>query len=138
MRRSQAVLIVGLLLLAGCKRLKTGAREHFGKEFSCPKNRVEVSARSDLRYGDLLLAIQGEPKQPPDEVKRDPERLARWKADTLADDQDLRARLNDLDVFEATGCEHRALMGCSHPGDSDGVVLSEVTCWTIPEKTWPK
>src|SRR5690349_10774430 len=92
------VLAAGALSLAGCKKLTTGAREEFAKKYSCPLDRVGVRLREDLRYGDLVVEEPDDP--PPEEVKRDPARLAKFKADRARQLSAARASLNDLDVFE--------------------------------------
>ena len=125
------------LVLASCKGLDSGAREEFAKKYSCPESRVAVKAREDLKYGDLILGTSTT-KTPPDEVKRDPERLAKWEADQRKENQESRENLNRLSVYEVTGCDHRAFLGCAHPSTGDGVQLGEVNCWEIPAERVPK
>ncbi|MDB4995406.1 MAG: hypothetical protein JWM74_2838, partial [Myxococcaceae bacterium] len=51
-----AVLIVALFatsLAVGCKGMKTGAQESFAREHTCPEERVEVRARTEIRPSDL-------------------------------------------------------------------------------------
>jgi hypothetical protein len=129
MSRRAAVLAIVLLVeaLAGCKRLGTGAREQFSKQYACPLERVEVIARGDLRYGDLIPT--GAEAEPPDEVKRDPGRLAKWKQDRADEVKERRSTLDAIDVYQVRGCVHDTLYGCWHPGNSEGNAQSdEVSC----------
>ena len=132
MGRWLPLLGVSLAILPGCKRLKTGAQEHFSTQYSCPAEGVTVQARDDLRYGDLLLARQAS-ESPSAEVSADPERLAKWTQDQRDRQDELRHNLNGLDMFEVRGCDHRVLFGCGHPGNGHGGpdTLS-VNCWEIP------
>jgi hypothetical protein len=123
--------LVCLLSLAGCKRLATGAKEHFAKEYSCPEGRVEVIPRSDLKYSAYFPPRAAE--TPPDEVKRDPERLARWRADREGAHKAQMADLDGrLDMFQARGCDHEVFMGCAHASAGDGVDTSSVVCFIPP------
>lgn len=136
MRASVIASLVVVITSVGCKRLETGAREEFGKKYSCPEERVDVRARSDLHYGDLIQAGASKPSPPP-EVVKDPERLAKWESDKRAEDAALRERLNRHEVFEAKGCDHVAFLGCGHPEGEEGVVTSQVDCWEIPPDRVP-
>jgi len=133
--------LLGLALVAvtgGCKRLKTGAQEHFAVTFSCPDDRVVVEGRDDLHYGDLVIARQ-QAEAPPTEVQRDPGRLARWTSDQREKRETTRRDLNSrLDMFEVRGCDHRALLGCAHPGTDDGNVdTGVVNCFEAPAASTP-
>lgn len=112
----------------GCKPLKTGAKEQFAKEHSCPEERVEVRARTDLRWS-VVVGVPGSESSPPAEVQKDPERLAKWRKDRAEEQRKTRARLDDVDVFEARGCGHSQLLGCWHPGNEEGhMQTNEVSC----------
>lgn len=132
MKRS--ILLLALLAIISCKRLSTGAREEFAKKYSCPENRVTVTERSDLHYGDL--AVQPSVEEPPDDVKKDPERLAKFKKDKAEEKSELKSTLNsNLDMFGVKGCDHDVLMGCGHASDSDGSSdMSHVVCFEISKK----
>ena len=123
------ILLVGLL---GCKRLSTGARESFAKEYSCPEDRVVVTERSSLRYSSFFEPF--DPGTPPDEVARDPGRLAKWNADKRADHEETMSGIDgDLTVFQVTGCDHEVFMGCGHSSTEDGGLDSgSVSCFTPP------
>jgi len=137
-RRALAASLLALLAAAGgCKRLQTGAREEFAKAYSCPEERVSVRARSDLKYGDLVLSSSLQ-QEPADEVKKDPVRLAKWESDRRKEQAELRERLNRLDVFEVKGCAHVALLGCAHPEAGDGIATDQVSCWEIPSARIPQ
>jgi hypothetical protein len=132
MRWALALLV--LLAPYGCKRLSTGAREDFAKKYSCPESRVKVIARSDLHYGDL--AVQDSVEEPPEEVKKDPERLAKFKKDKAEEKADLKKTLSsNLDMFQVQGCDHDVLMGCGHGSDNDGSTHPDVVvCFEISKK----
>lgn len=126
-----------IVLVGGCKRLRTGAREEFGKIYSCPEERVEVRARDDLKYGDIILSGRAT-KTPPDEVRADPGRLAKWQSDRRAEDETLRDSLNERDVFEVKGCDHVSFFGCYHPDAEHGVATDVATCLEIPPERAPR
>jgi hypothetical protein len=133
--RPPRLLALGLLLAAalpaaGCKRLATGARETFARDYSCPEDRVEVIERADIGYSSLFEPPP--PGTPAPEVAADPERLAKWKSDQ----EEARATLTrnfdrSMTVYQVTGCDHEVLMGCQHRTDYDGAKdLSRVNCFT--------
>jgi hypothetical protein len=128
-------LFAVLAMTSACKRLKTGAREHFSTEYSCPEDRVTVQDRDDLKYGDFVVTQQRE-EAPSDEVQRDPARLAKWRSDVSAKREELRRDLNlNLDMFDVRGCDHRALLGCCHSSTADGSMnMGEVDCSEAPSK----
>ncbi|MBM4369332.1 MAG: hypothetical protein FJ102_24175 [Deltaproteobacteria bacterium] len=98
------VLLGTLLALADCKRLGTGAREDFAREYSCPEARVAVTERSDLRYS--AFSPPPSPGTPAPEVAADPERLAKWTSDQQ---EEHSALMRDLDravtMYQVTGCD---------------------------------
>ncbi|MGZ3417100.1 MAG: hypothetical protein ACXVEF_36440 [Polyangiales bacterium] len=127
-------LLVVVVALFGCKRLSTGAREDFAKKHSCPVARVTVTPRSDLKYGDLV--VKESTDEPPEDVKKDPERLAKFKADKAEESSELRKNLNsNLDMFQVKGCDLDVLMGCGHGSSPDGQSQAdEVVCFEISKK----
>ena len=138
MRRPCPLLVcaIALSLAAfGCKRLSTGAREEFGKAYSCPEDRVEVKARDDLTWSSLLSSGPSE-EVPPDDVAKDPARRAKWQQDRDDAQQSLNHSVDSrVDVYQAIGCGHDVLMGCWHPGGSGGRwSASRVTCNLRPPK----
>jgi hypothetical protein len=126
-RRASIVIVV--LIAAGalsCKGKTTGAKEYFAKEYSCPENQVTI-ASSTTKWGDLILAHSTE--EPPDEVKNNRERLAKWRKDRDDEKREMRERLNDLDTFDVSGCGHTAVVACWRPGNGEGSPdLSRVAC----------
>jgi hypothetical protein len=107
--------LIGLtLFLAGCQGLESGAKEQFGSKYSCPADRVTAKQRSDLR-GSQVLGTRSTPRDPPDEVKRDPARLAKWNADREKERSSIESLYDSDDVFEVSGCDHTVFMGCHHP-----------------------
>jgi hypothetical protein len=135
--RNQTVviaLVLGSLVAsaASCKKIETGAREEFARKHSCPEDRVEVKARPDVKWGQLTMPPDRD-TQPPDEVKNDPGRLAKWQADQAESGPGrMRTHLDSLDVFEFHGCGHDALMACKHPTSTDGTNMNTVICFDAP------
>ena len=103
---------------AGCKSLKTGATEHFARDYSCPEDRVVAKERSDIA-GSSLFA--GPPTgAPPAEVKSDPGRLAKWQADRAKEQKTMSDVYDSFTVFEVSGCDHEAFYACIHPAKVNG------------------
>jgi len=103
-------LIAFAFTLLACERhddrFKDGAQEEFIKSFSCPKERVTVTARKDLKAFDLVNGVR---LTPPAEVSADPGRLAEWKKRQ----QDNEDNYNRESVFQASGCDHEVFYACS-------------------------
>jgi hypothetical protein len=101
--------------------LAAGVRKDFGTTFSCPEERVAVKERSDIDPVQALapgtVFAMG---TPPDEVKADPERLAKWTSDQKAKIDGQRASYTGQTIFEVTGCGHTQFLGCRphHRGGS--------------------
>lgn len=98
-----------LLVLSSCQSLIDGSREHFSKSFSCPLDRVEAKARTDLRDSSFRRK-----EEPPAEIAADPERLKMWQAK-----QDEQREFFDRgnEIFEMKGCGHEQFLSC-HRGKS--------------------
>jgi hypothetical protein len=111
MRRA---LAISPLLVACAPDLASVARSTFERAQSCPVSRVEVIARPDLSWVQVLDA-DATPATPSAEVAADPERLAIWRREQ----DELRARrarsYAEDRVYEVRGCGHHALYGCE-PG----------------------
>lgn len=139
MTRSLARLaLLALLALGSCKRLATGAKEEFGEKLSCPVDRVVVKGRSDLKYGDLVIA-QRTAELPPEEIGKDPQRLAKWQNDRRKAQEKQQRDLNGLAMFEVSGCDHTLLLGCRHPShDGNSIATHEVECFELPAASHPK
>jgi hypothetical protein len=105
------VALWAALSVSGCKRLTRGARERFGTQFSCPEDRVEVRARDDLDPGMVVYPAE----TPPEEIKDDPGRLAKWKKDLEAHRDRWRDADDKAEVFDVSGCGHAARYVCYHP-----------------------
>lgn len=131
MRRVGVILVCAILSSIasfGCKRLSTGAREEFGKTYSCPEDRIVVKARDDLKWATLVYGGQKK-EDPPAEVAKDPARLAKWKSDQDEKVSKSHETLNDkVDVFQVTGCDHDVLMGCWQTGGGRGTSGPRVAC----------
>jgi hypothetical protein len=131
-RVRKLLLLVVLVALASCKNIETGAREEFARKHSCPEDRVEVKARTDVKWGQLTMPPDRD-APPPDEVKNDPGRLAKWQADQAESGSGkMRRHLDSLDVFEFHGCGQDALMACKHPTSTDGTNMNAVICFDAP------
>ena len=105
------LLCIGLAATSSCKTNSSGAKEHFAREFSCPEGRVTV-ASSSTKWGDLVLSPSKE--EAPDEVKKDPARLAKWQEDHDETERERRSSANSLDTFDVNGCGHVAVVACWH------------------------
>jgi len=133
MRSGLFGVVLVLFSVAGCKTTKTGAKEYFAKEFSCPDDRVTIAPRSDIKWGTIILD-RNQP-EPPAEIKGDPGRLAKWKEEREKEKKESRSTLDALDVFEGHGCDHDVLMGCGHSGDQEGGCNpNQVSCWKVDMK----
>lgn len=111
-------LVVGMLLLAGCKSPEKGAREHFAREVTCPLERVEARARTDVKPGDWI-----ESSKPPKDVAADPERLQMWKAK----DEERRSWANRDQIIEVRGCGKQKLYACHrHNKDANYIMCSDL------------
>jgi len=116
-RRLAAALC--LFLALGCERLSTGAREDFGRRYSCPDDRITWKPRDDLPADEVMGLRMLEPRPPP-AVQQDPGRFAKWQADR-AQDRARMAHFNDAyQVFEVSGCGHTDILACRHPTSPDG------------------
>jgi hypothetical protein len=117
-----------VVALLSCKKLEDGAKEQFARQYSCPENRISVEPRPELKWSELVFGKQA-PEQPPDEVKRDPERLAKWKSDH----QNTKSS-EPYQMFRVTGCDHEAYFGCTHPTDphGGGTQVGLVNCSEAP------
>jgi hypothetical protein len=117
--------IVGALAaaigLSACKSKEQGAKEHFSQDATCPEDRVEVRARTDLKPSMWL------PKEtPPASIAADPGRLAMWQD---ARDQRLASTDSRDDIFEARGCGQQKVYAC-HRHNKD---LGYIMCSSFPQ-----
>jgi hypothetical protein len=100
-----AGLVAAAGALGGCKSLKSGAREQFAKDFSCPEARVDVVARGDVAASSV--SFRGKPVP---EAER-----SRYDAHHA--------------ILEARGCDRDVLYTCSHPTRPDGTEgYSDASC----------
>lgn len=136
MRTSHAFLLL-FFFSAACSRSQSdadGAKSEFAKRYSCPEERVTVKQRKDLDPAALLNPPVK--VDPPDEVKKDPGRLAKWQADRKAeDDQAASGYRRSYTVFETEGCDHRVLLACTHAdilGSSNGSGGTALSCQEKP------
>jgi len=105
-----------------CKGVKNGAREEFGKKYSCPEDGVTVTPRGDLDPNVVFAKPKTRSKrdEPPAEVAADPARLAKWNADRAEKEASRSERYSGYDMFEISGCNHKDLAACRHPVSSTG------------------
>ena len=95
----------GVLLLA-CG-FNGVVRDRFVSDFTCPADDVHVTPRSDIHASSLL------PTTPPSaEVAADPARLAEWNRQQEA----VRKREDNFQVYDVTGCGHTTRYGCAQVG----------------------
>lgn len=111
-------------LVAGCKRLKTGAVEHFAEEHACPEDRIEVEPREGLRRSQF----EGQREEAPAEVRSDPQRLAMWQTQRDESDERLDAA---CDIFAVRGCGHEAILCCNHPSSGRHTSIGRVSCLEV-------
>ena len=124
-----ACLLLLSLAATACKQLTSGAREDFAARYSCPEDRVEVKERSDLQPVQALGKANEVPATPPDEVKRDPARYAKWQQDQADRRESKLARYIGYEVIEVNGCGHTDILVCHHPsGSKGGTRTAEVVC----------
>lgn len=95
-----------------------GAREGFEKSWSCPEDRVVTKVRTDL---DPLQFQPSKVKAPPDEVRNDPARYAKWNADQETERQTQRAAYADHKLVQLDGCGHTEIQDC-RPHHAHGAV----------------
>jgi hypothetical protein len=105
-----------------------GARDQFGEKFSCPSDRVEAKRRTDLEGASASTA------QPPDEVKNDPGRYEKWKADQEKDQARRDRTASEHQKFEINGCGHTQLVDCRpHHGPNGAVYPNSADCNEIKD-----
>jgi hypothetical protein len=89
--------------------------EDFAKKFSCPLDRVVVKVRDDIDpVRALVPGLDASMGTPPDDVKADPGRYEKWKADQQERLDDERRTYARNTMFEVGGCDHAQILGC-HP-----------------------
>ena len=124
-----ASLLALPLVAIACKQLSSGAREDVTARYSCPEDRVEVKSRADLQPAPVLARASDATATPPDEVKRDPGRYAKWQKDQADRRESRAATYIGYEVIQASGCGHDELLVCHHPGGSKGGTRTgDVTC----------
>jgi hypothetical protein len=79
---------------------ENSAANAFVQAYQCPRDRVVV------RPVATPSAPSAPGAAPPDDVARDPERLAIWKKQQQRPTQDVSS-------FDVTGCGHEAVYGCT-------------------------
>ncbi len=113
--------LLSLVAVGGCTSLEKGAQEEFTSSFSCPKERVTVTPRPDLK-----AAVFGSRPAPPADVAADPARLAVWQKK----EDDLQSTWNNsTTVFEVAGCDKDVIYKCGqaakHASTSSGIMCTE-------------
>jgi hypothetical protein len=96
------VLIAGALVLsgaAGCFSLGEQARKAFAEEFACPLARVTLAEQ----HGRPYVA-----SPPPEEIVRDPDRLAVWRQQVAQ----LSTTMADRTYYVTRGCGHEQTLYC--------------------------
>lgn len=107
--RKAIPLALFALVVSACQSLADGAEEKFSNEYTCPKGRLEVRARQDLRRSSFEFGAS-QAATAPAEVAADPERLALWHKQHPAHDA---TQYDDLDdIEEVRGCGKQAFFAC--------------------------
>ncbi len=122
-----------VMWLIGHTTLKSGAKTFFASKFSCPEDRVVVTLRDDVRYGELVFARRVKTaEEPPAEVAADPGRMDKWNSDLSAARESTMREYEGHRVFDLHGCNHAAAFACWHPvvEDAEGphTKYGEVRC----------
>jgi hypothetical protein len=110
MRRALLIVLATATACGHRREYASEAREVFSREFTCPKDRVTVTARRDL---DSYALEFGPPQQPPAEVAADPGRLAEWQRR----ERGKRSGYDRFYPFEVSGCDHRGIYVCTDATD---------------------
>lgn len=123
MRRFASLAACPLLLAtAGCASMTHEVETQFSNKYTCPRERVVVVERP----GIAAHTVTSEDATPPDEVARDPQRLALWNQQQAKKHADEDQKT----VFDATGCGHAERYACvSVGGDGDSGVVCEDGAW---------
>src|SRR5512143_2823653 len=100
----RALVSVGFaaLVLVACGKNSSNpeaAREEFSKTYSCPKERITATVRSDLKAFDLMVGARD---KPPADIAADKGRLAEWQKRQ----QSTEDGYNRETVVQAKGCDH--------------------------------
>jgi len=98
--------------------MEKAALEQFETKYSCPAPRVTAKRRSDL---DPVHAKLAQLPAPPVEVKNDPGRYDKWKADREQEQERLMNEYAEHEVFELVGCDHTQILDC-RPHHANGAV----------------
>jgi len=96
--------------------MESGAKNDFSKSNSCPLDRVEVRARTDIKPSDVMYKAP-----PPKDVAADPARLAMWQKQ-----QNDNAQHDDsgYSMMEAKGCDKTSLLRCHRMKSGDVMCMS--------------
>jgi hypothetical protein len=108
-----AALSCGLAACAYLNTLQNGAARTFSADYTCPRERM-VLTRQPMPHAPA--------KPPPDEVARDPDRLALWNKQAA---NEAKTR-DDWVRYAIQGCGHDAVYDCSWSTNPDGT--SAVGC----------
>jgi hypothetical protein len=101
--------VAALVALCACGQPRSfsgAAQEEFSKTYSCPKERVAVTERTDLKSYDLE---NGPRPAPPAEVARDPGRLAEWNKRQQSNEEGYKYD----HIFFVKGCDHETYYRCT-------------------------
>ncbi len=115
--------VVALVLLCGCQSLTDGAKEQFSSDNTCPRDRVDVRERPELKPSQFE-----KPLDPPAAIAADSDRVKMWREDQarLAANSD-----NWGQVVEVRGCGKHAFLTCGHPTKS-----SDGKRWSCSEQSY--
>jgi len=116
------------------RQFVSSIRKQFGKEHSCPEERVTAKLRPEI---DVMQFHPRKVKSPSAEGKADPERYAKWKADDQKDEKWHRDYYFGNHVYEVSGCNINELQDCGWlRGSRGGPIPWAAACKvvTLPTK----
>ena len=118
--RLQSLGAIGALSIAGCAPVSSMAAQQFAHQFTCPDDRVKVTALPGDAPHRLILPTTA----PPGDVVADPDRLRVWLAQRKAAEAKIDASYK---AFMIDGCSQERSYVCGNDFDWDeGHVCAEV------------
>lgn len=109
--RTHMIAMVLPPLLCGCPSVDGAVRHQFSVRYTCPAEDIRIRERTEIPAHTLL-----HPAEPPEDVRRDPERLRLWEQRV----QETNERADEYHVYDVSGCglEHRYVCAAalSDPG----------------------
>ena len=126
--RAPAVALIAAVCLVACNSDETMPRESFGRQFTCPSERITVTPRKNLAAVDLTFR----PGTPDKDIAADPGRLALWQKEEAR----RAAEYEGKSVIQARGCEHEVFYVCGQLKVSVGATRPQ--CRNAPYPPAPR